>query len=118
MNKLMKDSKGRYKKMRFLNCEKFELKEYIKFGNGHDAIQALKTRLNMQEIYGNYKGNYELPRICPHCEEEDDTTEHLITCPVFVPTNIDVDDLQDDGNVELWRQINELVAVNMKWRIM
>ena len=94
----------------------FQLSEYIKWGNGGNVLQTIKTRLNMQEIYENYKGNYELPRVCPHCELKDDTTEHLITCTALGPSNFTAKDLQDDTNTELWRQINERIQANMKWR--
>ena len=44
------------------------------------ATQVIKTRLNMIRIYGNYKGDLTLPRPCPLCKMEDDTTEHLVSC--------------------------------------
>ena len=116
MTSIMKEAKDRYKKMRFLNCDVFELKEYVKWGRGKDVLDALKTRLNMQEIYANYKGNYMLSRMCPYCQEEEDTTEHLICCTAFGHSNFTDEDLRNDKNIELWKQINEQVAVNMKWR--
>ena len=116
MTTIMTESKDKFTKMRFLNCEVFELKEYIKWGRGEDALDTLKTRLNMREIYGNYKGNYTLGRTCPYCQEEDDTTEHLICCSAFGPSNFTKEDLCNDKNIELWKQINERVAANMKWR--
>ena len=97
----MKEAKKKYKKMRFLNCEEFKLRQYIKDGEGNDAIQALKTRLNMRELYGNYKGDYTLPRLCPYCQKEEDTTEHLVDCSVFGSTYLTQKDLHDDENVEL-----------------
>ena len=72
--------------------------------------------MNMQYIYGNYKGDYELPRLCPHCRQVDDTTEHLLTCTYFGQTSLTEDDLKNDDNVELWRQVNERIATNLKWR--
>ena len=116
MNRTMIAAKEKYKKMRFLNCDSFELKKYIKFGGGNDALDALKTRLNMREIYGNYKGDFTLPRLCPYCEQEEDTTEHLIECSVFGVTQLNETDLTNDENIKLWKLINEKVAVNMKWR--
>ena len=116
MRAVMITSKRKFKKMRFLNCENFQLKNYIKFGRGNDVLKALKTRLNMREIYGNYKGDHTLPRMCPYCDEEEDTTEHLIECLVFGETLLTRSDLANDENIEIWRQINEKVAVNMKWR--
>ena len=109
-------SKKKLKKMRFLNCETFQLKKYIKFGGGNDALDALKTRLNMRKVYGNYKGDHTLSRMCPYCDDVEDTTEHLIECSVFGATLLTKNDLANDNNIELWRQINEKVAVNMKWR--
>ena len=54
-----------------------------------------------------------LKRLCPHCEEEDDTTEHLISCEVFENNVFSPADLRNDSNKELWSRINELVDVNM-----
>jgi hypothetical protein len=103
-------------KMRFINCGEFEIKDYITNGCGFDALKTLKTRLNMHEIYGNYKGNYELSRLCPHCQTEDDTTEHLLMCAALGPSTFIEKDLENDNNIELWRQINERVTANMDWR--
>ena len=38
----------------------------------------------MIDIHGNYRGNVTLRRLCAHCEEEEDTTEHLPSCKVFL----------------------------------
>ena len=45
--------------------------------------EALKVRLNMVNIYGNYKKDLSKKRFCPHCSNERDTTEHLIRCSAF-----------------------------------
>ena len=103
-------------KMRFSSCSSFQMKSYVKFGDGNSILQTLKTRLNMWEVYGNFKGNYRLPRLCPHCQKEDDTTEHLILCPALGPTNFAAEDIEDEENVELWRQMLERISTNMKWR--
>ena len=80
------------------------------------SIQTLKTRLNMHRVYGNFKGGYEIPRLCPHCLLEEDTTEHLLLCPYFGQTNLSTEDLHDDTkNVQLWKQINERIEYNLKW---
>ena len=105
------------KKMRFASCQLFEMKPYIKFGPGKTSIALLKTKLNMWEVYGNYKGNYTLPRMCPHCEQEEDTTEHLVECEALGPTNFTGDDMKDGGNIELWKQMMERIEINMKWRM-
>ena len=36
----------------------------------------------MVDVYGNYKGDLSKNRKCPHCNEESDTTEHLIRCQI------------------------------------
>ena len=55
-------------------------------------------------------------QLCPYCEQEEDTTEHLIECSVFGVTQLNETDLTNDENIKLWKLINEKVAVNMKWR--
>ena len=102
------------KKLRFVNSsEVYGRKRYIVDMDGQEALKTLKIRLNMMEIYGNFKGNVTLKRLCPHCEEEDDTTEHLISCEVFENNVFSPADLRNDSNKELWSRINELVDVNM-----
>ena len=104
-------------KMRFINYSpNYGIKKYIIHNTGTDALHTIKTRMNMQEIYGNFKGNLKLPRLCPHCVLEDDTTEHLLECTYFGPTSLSRDDLRNDENVELWRQINERTRINLRWR--
>ena len=92
------------------------MKQYIVDGGGTDAIKTLKIRLNMHRVFGNYKGDYELPRLCPHCQQEDDTTEHLILCTYFGESSLTEQDLHNTNNIQLWKQINERVDTNMKWR--
>ena len=116
MAQVINESKKTSTKMRFANCAVFRTKDYITYSAGHDVLKTLKTRLNMHEIYGNYKGNYELRRLCPHCREEDDTTEHLLMCPILGPANFSVKDLRNDDNTELWKQINERIGANIRWR--
>ena len=61
MQEIVLKAKDGSTKMRFSTCNAFESKPYIKFSSGNNAVMALKTKLNMWEIYGNYKGNYKLP---------------------------------------------------------
>ena len=103
-------------KMRFVSCNSFQMKTYVKFGAGNNVLSIMKTRLNMWEIYGNYKGDYKLPRLCPHCVAEDDTTEHLVVCPALGLTDFTAGDVEEEDNLELWRQILERIRTNMKWR--
>ena len=68
-------------KLRFTSVpNKLEPKKYISSLSGTQALKTLKTRLNMQPIYGNYKGDITKQRLCQYCNEEDDTTEHLLSC--------------------------------------
>ena len=72
---------------KFLKIRKdFQRKSYITNLRGSDAIQVLRCRLNMIPIYGNYHNDITLMRLCPHCEEEAATTEHLVSCKVFHST--------------------------------
>ena len=70
----------------------------------------------MIEIYGNYKHDLTLERMCPLCKQEEDTTEHLLSCPAVEQNKITSDQIKNDDNPELWRQINELVSFNMEKR--
>ena len=67
-------------------------------------------------MYDNYKGDYRLPRMCPHCEQEEDTTEHLVECEALGPSCFHREDMKNDQNIELWKQMIERIQVNMKWR--
>ena len=86
MTQIINENRGT--KMRFIDKEPLQMKEYIVHGGGTSAIQTLKTRLNMHRVYGNFKGGYEIPRLCPHCLLEEDTTEHLLLCPYFGQANL------------------------------
>ena len=81
--------------------------------SGQDTLQTIKTRLNMIPIYGNYKSDINKERFC---QREDDVTEHLITCTEWGMSNFKPDDLSNDDNAELWRQINEMIQYNMDCR--
>ena len=70
----------------------------------------------MQPIYGNFKSDVSKARLCQHCSEEDDTTEHLINCKVF-GTCFDPAVLKNEENPELWKQINQLIDFNLDNRL-
>ena len=109
--------KLKMKKLRFVEEPAvFQRKRYLVEMNGKSSVQILKTRLNMIEIYGNYKHDLTLERLCPLCKEEEDTTEHLLSCPAVEQNKISPAQLKNDDNPELWRQINELIAYNMEKR--
>jgi hypothetical protein len=105
------------KKLRFIKDPvTFERKKYLVVMDAKSAINVLKLRLNMMEIYGNYKGNLTMERLCPLCKAEEDTTEHLLTCKEIGQDKINSTHITNEDNTELWRQINELVAFNMEKR--
>lgn len=68
-------------KLRFLKPGKFERASYFHRFTSDDAQMILKIRLNMVNIYGNYKSDIRKKRTCPHCKQNSDTTEHLVECP-------------------------------------
>ena len=101
-------------KLRFVKPpESFCAKKFLVEMDGFDAIQVIKTRLNMIPIYGNYKGDLTLPRLCTWCEIEDDTTEHILTCSKMAVCNITPEHLQNDDNPDLWKVINTIVEANL-----
>ena len=115
MVKAIKQAK--MKKLRFIkDPEVFERKKYVQMMDAKAAIEVMKIRLNMIELYGNFKANLTLERLCPLCKRHDDTTEHLITCKEINQNKINVAQLSNEDNPELWRQINELVSLNMEKR--
>ena len=116
MRKMVEKAKS-MKKLRFVKTDPgFTRKRYMIDMEGDEALKTLKIRLNMIEIYGNYKGDVTMRRMCVHCGEEEDTTEHLISCQVFQNSVISPVDLMNDYNKELWRRINELVETNIARR--
>ena len=103
-------------KLRFIErSAKFERKLYVTQLKGKEAVESLRVRLNMTTIYDNYHGDISMRRSCPHCEEVDDTTEHLFECPVFDST-LTSNLLNNIDNMEVWRQMLEMVKFNMDHR--
>ncbi len=106
-----------FRKMRFVKKpDRFMRKDYVDLMNGYDTIQAIKIRLNMIEIYGNFKHNLTLPRLCPYCNEVDDTTEHLVTCRVLGVGNVSPHDFINEDNCGLWTRVLEVVRFNLNNR--
>ena len=104
-------------KLRYVNQPKtFRRKQYFWKMDGYQAIEVIKTRLNMVRVYGNFKGDLTLPRLCQWCKCEDDVTEHFLTCKVVGVCNIKPDHLKNDDNAELWGQINNVIKSNMDLR--
>ena len=70
----------------------------------------------MQKVFGNFKADLSLQCKCPHCNEEYDTTEHLISCKLIEASDITIGDFQNETNIELWKHIMEVVNFNLKNR--
>ena len=104
------------KKMRFVQTENFDRQKYVINLKGKDSVQALRLRLNMIPIYGNYHGDIQMRRLCPHCEEEDDTTEHLLDCKTLHSV-VNSGDLFNNNNIEIWKQILEVMTFNLEHRL-
>ena len=83
--------------------------------DGEDSKFILKTRLNMIEIYGNYKGNKNLNQKCLHCNSNDDDTEHLACCRMLGLNN-KRDDLYDVENIVKWKILIRDMQLNLKCR--
>ena len=112
IRKMKKTSKLRF----IVPPTSFQRKGYFAKMSGSDAVEVVKTRLNMLPVYGNYKKNLSLRRLCMLCEQCDDTTEHLLTCSVLGVNNISPEHLKNDDNDQLWRQVNEQIKYNFDSR--
>ncbi len=105
-------------KIRFCKVvgDQFVRKEYTK-EEGKQVIQALITKLNMQPVYGNFKGDMLMPIMCPLCLNVEDSTEHLLACAegdviTASPKNL----LEEDKNIEQWRFVNRVIENNFERR--
>ena len=67
------------RKLRFIKRICWETAPYF-FFNEVDANRILKIRLNMVDVYDNYRGDLRKRRLCTHCKKTLDTTEHLGQC--------------------------------------
>ena len=84
--------------------------------SGTESLKILKTRLNMQPVYQNFKGDIKLERHCPYCIQNEDSTEHLVECQGLGSTWLKSDDLKNTDDTQLWRQINERIHFNIENR--
>ena len=88
---------------------------YITDLPGEEAIKVLKIRLNMVDVYGNYKGDLSKRRKCPHCNEESDTTEHLIRCQIGGEKGVEETTLYST-EISGWKDILRVVDMNFLGR--
>ena len=77
----------------------FRRKKYLNEEDAHLAKEILRIRLNMFPTSSNFKsGNENL--LCPHCESNKDTTEHIVHCY----TNVKIAALKSEDSPE-WAEI-------------
>ena len=116
MEKITKVAAEKMTKLRFIKDFKCTRKKYMEEMGGFESIQTLKTRLNMLPVYANYKGDLSMESTCMLCQKAEDNTEHLLECSALGETVLSRKDLQDDGNAQLWRLINEKTKYNLENR--
>ena len=80
VKKEKEEQKTKMKKLRFTNTEGKQ--NYLDQCKMEQVKKIMKMRLNMTELKGNYKGKYQ-DTVCPACEKEEETTEHVIRCPEY-----------------------------------
>ena len=80
VKKEKEEQKTKMKKLRFTNTEGKQ--NYLDQYKMEQVKKIMKMRLNMTELKGNYKGKYQ-DTVCPACEKEKETTEHVIRCPEY-----------------------------------
>ena len=66
-------------KTRTIKDDKWERKKYIEQCKGDIVKDIIKIRLHMWDLKKNYKKEEEQP-LCPLCEIEEDTREHVLRC--------------------------------------
>ena len=116
MKKIVRATIPKMKKMRFITePTEFSRKSYIGKLRGNEAVEALRLKLNMVVIYGNYHGDITLNRLCPHCESDDDSTEHLLDCPVL-ESSVTSQNICNDDNIQTWKQVLEIQRFNIEHR--
>ena len=113
MNRMIQKAADNMTKMRFMKGEVFARKKYVEKMNGHESLRVLKTRLNMQPVYKNFKADVKLEKQCPYCVQSEDNTEHLVECKAVGRTLLTREDLKNTEDIQMWRQINERITFNI-----
>ena len=104
-------------KLRFLReSDLFNRANYINELSGDEVVEILKVRLNMVNIHVNYKNDLTKKRLCPHCRQQKDTTEHLVMCLSFEYKRewTEEDVKQTDANC--WTELIKTVWRNIELR--
>ena len=110
VEKEMESKKKESKKMRFLGKKGCDT--YLKSIYNEHARKAMIIRLNMVSWVEENMGRVSL---CPLCEEEKDTTEHVFSCSKMVDVNKTVT-VKDLENGEKMMQVVELFDENEERR--
>ena len=96
-------------KLRFV--KEFKAKSYINDLTLNDFKIMMNLRLNMVEVKANFKGNFKNNLLCPLCEVEIDTTEHLFKCNV----TRDMDNLDNNFQVDNFCTLDcDIIALIIK----
>ena len=76
----MKQHQENMTKLRF--TRKFKRQEYVQTCSMAKVKKIMNLRLNMTELKANFRGKYN-DNLCPACGIEEETTEHVISCPEY-----------------------------------
>ena len=113
----VKEEAVKSSKMRFIvPGDDFQQAEYVGELPGDDVLEVLKVRLNTINIYGNYKNDLTKKRCCPHCYEERDTTEHLISCSALEGKQMWKERDLCLTDADSWRSTLDIIRRNMETR--
>ena len=102
-------------KLRFIKTVQFGQATYFDSYGCEDVNLILKLRLNMVDVHSNYKGDISKKRMCVHCNNEKDTTEHLGQCPNVFGSGNCVDILCDRESTD-WKWLLNVVRRNFDSR--
>ena len=103
-------------KLRFLDkVVEFKQATYFERFESEDVNLMLKIRLNMVDIYANFKGDIKKKRLCVHCNISKDTTEHLVECPNVYGSR-KCSDILGDTESRDWPWILQVVRTNLDSR--
>ena len=102
--------KLKHSKVLHIEHNKMEMQKYFVASNlcGKDKKFIFALRCRMVEVKHNFKEKY-LNMSCPCCEEDEDTQEHLLTCPELETDGEVVMSLPDYGDLfgrDLVKQID------------
>ena len=76
----MKQHQENMTKLRF--TRNFKRQEYVQTCSMAKVKKIMNLRLNMTELKANFRGKYD-DNLCPACGIEEETTEHVISCPEY-----------------------------------